>query len=153
MTFRRTRRRRQAGFSLIETFIASVILFIALFGMTVITNAAAANNRMASLTVDAMRLAQSRLNSYAAFGVTGLQQQMAAAAVVTLGVATLESMDTVDPSGRTIHVVVQASDVSIAKGIPAGSGVCLLLQVTVSWISALRVPQSQVTSTFVSSSG
>lgn len=150
-------RRRQAGFSLVETFIASVILFIALVGLSVVTTASAANNRMASLTVDAERLASSYASRFASLGVAGIQTRYSTAVASTgTGWKTLDNRDTLDPSGRTIHILVEAADVSAsvppdetALYSPVG-GVCMQLRITVSWRNAIGRTQTQTHNTFVS---
>lgn len=68
---RRPLRRREAGFTLLETMIAGFVLFIALFGIGLLANAAAYNNRQAMVGVEAGRLATKYLTQYSILGVNG----------------------------------------------------------------------------------
>jgi len=147
----RSSRRRTAGFTLIETLIASVVLFIALFGMSLLSIAAASNNRLAAVGVESARLGTRYLNQYSVLGVTALQAQMAATTASTGGTwKTLFSSlppntATLDPNGRRLMVLVEANNVSATFG-----GTCIQLRVTVTWANALGVQVGQSYGSFVS---
>src|SRR4051794_4358606 len=65
----------QAGFSILEVFIASMMLAIALFGISLLSIGAAKNNRMAAVGVWAVRVGTDVLSDFQAMGYDDLAAQ------------------------------------------------------------------------------
>ena len=155
---RRRTHRRDRGFTLLETMIAGFILFLTLMGISLLSYAAAYNNRQAMVGIEGGRLASKYLQQYSVLGSTNLTSQIAASTNPSLSGApwvtifpntgtlpwtTAATADCTSTSGATsatctdigdgrqFNLTIEAQNVSATYG---GNGTTTIeLRATVSW--------------------